>query len=429
MIRIFFKHLTLLCLCCLASGFLALGQTNFDDYFLKKTLRMDYVHAGSDTTEFVFLDQIKEEPFWGGSLTKLIDTFNFGDYRVLVRDSVTGKTLYTRGYSTLFREWQATPEAKRICKSFVENVVIPLPKHTVRLSIESRNRKNVFTEIFSVFVNPADPFVVKNLNCNFEVQRLHGKRDPSVALDVVILAEGYTASEMDKFVQDANRFVGYFFTVEPFASRTDAVNFWAVLSPSVESGTDYPNEGKWANTVLNSNFYTFYTDRYLTTQDMKRVRDVAALAPYDQIYILVNSKTYGGGGIYNFYNLCASDMDWASEVFTHEFGHAFAALADEYAYDDTPAELMFDLDIEPWAANLSTLAKGKPKWSDLILAGTQIPTQNEQADKVGAFEGAGLSLHKLYRPCYDCKMRTNNCKLFCQVCLRTVQAMLDFYTK
>ena len=54
-----------------------------------------------------------------------------------------------------------------------------------------------------------------------------------------------------------------------------------VNAPSEESGTDIPGDGIWRNTILNTHFYTFNSERYLTTRDVKQIRDLAAYAPYD----------------------------------------------------------------------------------------------------------------------------------------------------
>ena len=412
--------------------YVALGmqaQVDFDRYFEAHTLRFDYAQAGNAHESQFLPVALKKEAFWGGSHTKLIDTFQYGDYMLSVYDSASNTLIYSRGYSTLFREWRGTPEAQSISRTYTENVVMPFPKATIRITLAERNRQNVFETRYETYISPRDPFIDQTTAFNFPTKRLHGTAEPAKALDIVVLPEGYTEAEMEKFEKDAQRFVNYFFEVEPFASHKQDVNFWAVMAPSAESGTDVPHHGVWRNTLLNTHFYTFYSDRYLTTRDMVRVRDVAALAPYDQIYILVNTEKYGGGGIYNYYNLCSSDNKYSREVFTHEFGHAFAALADEYAYDNTPPETMYDLSVEPWQVNLSTLVDFKSKWADLVEKGTPLPTPNEQTDKVGAFEGGGYSLTKIYRPMYDCKMRSNATNSFCPVCYRAVEALLRFYSE
>jgi len=204
-----------------------------------------------------------------------------------------------------------------------------------------------------------------------------------------------------------------------------------VNAPSEQSGTDIPGDSIWKNTILNTHFYTFNSERYLTTRDVKQIRDLAAYAPYDQIYILVNSKKYGGGGIYNYYNLCTSDNEYAEQVFTHEFGHAFAALADEYHYGSDNAEEIYNLSVEPWQVNITTLVDFESKWKNMVDKDTPIPTPDteEHKNKVGAFEGAGYVSKKIYRPVYDCKMRSNKTNEFCPVCLKAVTEMLKFYSE
>jgi len=124
---------------------------------------------------------------------------------------------------------------------------------------------------------------------------------PEDHIDLVILAEGYTVDEMDKFVEDAKRVSGYLFEEEPYKSNRKKFNVTALLTPSVDSGTDIPGENVYKNTIFNATFYTFDLDRYLTTSDMKSIYDAAAGVPYDHLYILVNSERYGGGGFYNFF--------------------------------------------------------------------------------------------------------------------------------
>ncbi|NQU51486.1 MAG: peptidase, partial [Bacteroidetes bacterium] len=102
-------------------------------------------------------------------------------------------------------------------------------------------------------------------------------------VDLVILAEGYTNLEMDKFVEDAKRVTQYLFDEEPFRSDKKNFNIKAVLTPSVDSGTDVPGENIYKNTHFNSNFFTFNLPRYLTTSDMKTIYDAAAVVPYDHI--------------------------------------------------------------------------------------------------------------------------------------------------
>lgn len=408
----------------------ALGQVKFDDYFLPKTLRFDYNRAGNSDTSYIFFEQLKEEPFWGGSKTNLIDKFAYGDYMLQVFDSTGQKLIYSRGYSSLFREWIDTEEARKLPRSYYGSVVLPFPKNKIIIKLLNRDRKQEFNVVYELKVDPKNYFIIKEPTGTYKTEKL-GTAEPATALDIVVLPEGYTADEMDKFKTDVQRFMGYFFKVSPFKEFQSKINFWLVKAPSEESGTDIPGQGIWKKTILSTHFYTFDSERYLTTRDVKQIRDLAAHVPYDQIYILVNSTKYGGGGIYNYYNLCTSDNKYSEEVFTHEFGHAFAALGDEYQYGYDKAEELYDMTVEPWQVNLSNLTHFESKWKDLVDDKTPIPTPDEEKyqDKVGAFEGAGYVKKGIYRPVFDCKMRSNATKTFCPVCYRAVLDLLKFYTE
>lgn len=419
-----------------AIAFIAFSHTNaqikFDDYFENKTLRMDYIQAGNAQEQHIYFQQYKEEPYWGGSLKNLLDDFNFGDFMLVVQDSATQQEIYSRGYSSLFWEWQDTEEARLISRSYYESVVMPYPKKTIKIVLMRRDTKHVFRPFFETFLNPkTNYFIQKDKQLAFETIELLNNGNHNQKLDVVILAEGYTKNQMAKFEKDCQRFVDYFFEVEPFKSNKKLVNFWAVKTISEESGTDIPGQNVWKNTFLNTHFYTFNSERYLTSSDVRNIRNAAAYVPYDQIYILVNTEKYGGGGIYNYYNLCSSDHPQSDKVFTHEFGHAFAALADEYAYGNTKASDLYDMTVEPWQVNITNLVDFDSKWKKLVDKNTPVPTPTsaEYRKKVGAFEGAGYTQQEIYRPTYDCKMRSNNTADFCPVCYDTVLKMLKFYAE
>ncbi|MBN1250545.1 MAG: peptidase M64 [Bacteroidales bacterium] len=407
------------------------AQINFDDYFLNKTLRFDYTRAGNSDTSYVFFEQLKEEPFWGGSKINLIDKFNFGDYMLIVYDSTGQNLLYSRGYSSLFKEWIDTEEATETSRSYYESVVMPFPKEKIIVKIQNRDRKNIFHTVFEYKIDPKSYFIVKETYDKYSTEKIYYSGNYNKKLDIAILPDGYTKEEIGKLKTDANRFIKAFFEVSPFKENKDKVNFWLVNAESEESGTDIPGTGVWKKTILNTHFYTFNSERYLTTRDVKKIRDLASYVPYDQIYILVNTKKYGGGGIYNYYNLCSSDNELSTKVFTHEFGHAFAALADEYTYGFDNAEELYDLSVEPWQANISTLVDFESKWKNMVDKKTPIPTPDteEFKDKVGAFEGAGYVTKKVFRPTHDCKMKSNNTNEFCPVCYKTVLEMLNFYSE
>jgi len=410
-------------------GFSSLSQVNYNMYFTSQTMRFDYNIAGDANSQTIYFEQVRKEPVWGGSKVNLLDKFNFGDYRVLIFDSATNNLLYTRGYSDLFKEWQDTEEAKQISRTYYSSVIFPFPKRAIKLQIDRRKRNMKWEMIYTIDINPDSYFINSDAPPSYKTKKIFDSGSPATKVDIVIIPDGYTKKEMRKFHKDSKRFVSYFFECSPFKENIDKFNFWTVDAISEESGTDIPGNDVWKKTVLNTHFYTFDSERYLTTRDVKSIRDIAGCVPYDQIYILVNTDKYGGGGIYNFYNLCSSDNPLSDKVFTHEFGHAFAALADEYAYSDTPASELYDMTVEPFQVNITNLANFDSKWKGLVNDSIPIPTPDslEYRNIIGAFEGGGYAKKKIYRPTYDCKMRSNRVANFCPVCEQAIIEMINFY--
>ena len=407
------------------------SQIDFDDYFVDKTLRLDYFHTGDSINDYYSLDELIEEPFWGGSRVNLIDKFNYGKYRFEILDEASNTLIYSRGYSTLFNEWQTTEEAKHTTKTFSETVVFPFPKNPIIVKFYGHNRKNELLKKFENRIDPENYFIKPERVAEYENFEVLNSGDPSVKVDIVIIPEGYTEQEMEKFKKDCDRFAGYLFNSSPFKENKDKFNIWGIEAPSIESGTDIPKDDIWKKTIVNSTFYTFDLERYLMTADNKSLRNLASNAPYDQIYILANSDKYGGGAIYNHYSLSVIDNKYSEFVITHEFGHGFASLADEYYTSDVAYQDFYPLDVEPTDPNLTTLIDFDSKWKDLVEEGTPIPTPDtdEFKNKVGAFEGGGYMEKGIYRPTHDCSMKSIKVDGFCPVCKRAIQQMIDFYSE
>lgn len=410
---------------------LAFSQINFDDYFMDKTLRLDYYHTGNSTDDNYSFDELIEEPYWGGSKVNLLNQFDYGKYEFIVKDAGSGKEIYSRTYSTLFSEWQTTEESKKITKTFSETVTFPFPQSPVVVEFYSRDKKNILHKKFELNIDPENYFIKKERPLEFENFKVHYSGDPSVKVDIVIIPDGYTKDEMQKFKDDCNKFSDFLFNTDPYEQNTDKFNLWAIEAPSKESGTDIPADNIWKNTIANSTFYTFDLERYLMVIDNKNLRNLASNAPYDQIFVLVNTNKYGGGAIYNHYSVCSSDNENSDYVFTHEFGHGFAGLADEYYTSDVAYNEFYSLDVEPLEPNITTLIKFDSKWKDMIAENIPIPTPATgiYKDKVGVYEGGGYVAKGVYRPMQDCSMKSISVNNFCPVCKRSIQRMIDFYSK
>ena len=411
--------------------FTSLTYASFDEYFIDKSMRIDYVHAGNNRNEHYYVEQIKQEPFWAGSTKNLIDTFKYGKYFFEIYDEATSTLIYSRGYSSLFGEWQTTDEAKNINKAFYESVIFPYPKNKVIVKWYSRDYAGKFKKTMELLVDPSSYFIDPSLSKPYPLYTAHYSGDSHQKVDIVILPDGYTEDDMELFKNDCDKFAKELFKYYPYSDYKDAFNIVGVLAPSVDNGVDIPADSVWKSTQLSSAFYTFDSERYCMTEDYKSVRDLAANAPYDQIYILVNQEKYGGGAIYNFYSLSVNSNAKAGQIFIHELGHGFAGLADEYYSSSTSYNEFYNLSIEPWEPNITTLVDFDAKWKHLLSKRIPVPTPDtkEYLDKIGVFEGGGYVAKGVYRPRHDCLMKSFEDSIFCKACEEAIIEMILFYTE
>ena len=391
-------------------------------------------------------------------------------------DHETGRLLYVHTFSTLFQEWQATEEATRVEKAFQNSCNVPMPRRKVDVKVTLTDFHNQVQAQLQHVVDPAD-ILIRPLDTsstpyyyiwkgqtlplakekatdqagrrNFMPTEgpLDGEPDIVSCIDLAIVAEGYTRQQMGKFYGDCQRVVDALFAHEPFTSMKQRFNVVAVAAESQQSGPSVPHRGRWSLTPSNVHYDTFYSDRYLMTQDMHRLYDLLSGVPFEHIIVLVNSDTYGGGGIYNQLTVSTSDHPTFRQVLVHEFGHAYAGLGDEYFYDDG-YETMYPADTEPWEPNLTTLVDFQSKWADMVPKGTPVPTPpsadvpnyrmvktaeerqrlNAATRRVGVFEGGGYQSKGVYRPAQECRMKINEVEDFCPVCARALVRITDFYT-
>jgi hypothetical protein len=442
--------------------------------FTPKTMRLDYFHTGDHGKEIVALDRLVSDGPWAGSTTHLLDDLNLGTYFFEVVDPLTNQTLYSRGFASLYGEWEATDESKSGTRTFHESLRFPWPKSPVQVVLKKRGPDGLFREIWTTRVDPASPAVnAADVAPAGKVWTVFENGPPTEKVDLLILGEGYTAAEMPKFHGDVKRLTDKLFATEPFKSRKSDFNVRAIDLPAAASGVNRPHVGKFRRTAVSAEYYIFESERYMLTYDNRALRDVLSEAPYEFIEILANEKQYGGGGIYNFEATASVDTAFSEYVFVHEFGHHFAGLADEY-YMSPGVFTAFPANApEPWEPNVTALRDAAHlKWKDLVDTSTPVPTpwdkdaweakarefldrrlalikraapeaefdalfREQQASdtpmlggmkysgKVGAFEGASYQAKGLYRPQTDCIMYTRDEVGFCKVCRKAIERVID----
>ncbi len=389
----------------------------FDDYFEDRTLRLDYTFAGNHEHQELYVDELVSLPHWYGRRQRLDEVPLKGNGEITVRSKADGKVIYRHTFSSLFQEWLSTEESKRTMKSFENVFLVPFPKAAVDITVTLRDYHEKVNASMTHSVDPKDILIRKTgEELATPYITLQKASDTTRCIHVAYVAEGYQQHEMGTFLEDCKIAMESLFAHEPFKQMQDRFNMVAVMSPSAESGTSWPAKGIWKNTVLGSHFDTFYSDRYLTTLHLKKLHDVLAGIPYEHIIILVNTDHYGGGGIYNSYNLTYAHGIAFRPVVVHEFGHSFGGLGDEYPYgNDDP---MYFADTEPWEPNLTTKHDFNGKWEQLVKEG-----------KAGLVEGGGYLSKGVWRGFENCRMRTNEEPEFCLVCRQALIRLIDFYTK
>lgn len=218
-----------------------MGFAQFDKYFKNKTLRYDFYHCGNYDSEYYFFDEMIEEPYFAGSKISLVDDKNYGVQMFKIIDKKSKKVIYQRTYNTLFNEWQLTDEAKTTSKGMPESVVFPFPKQDVIIEIYSRDRKGNFNKKHEQEIN-VDSYFIRKAKPEHEGFEVHYTGNSDKRVDIVLIPEGYSENEKEKFEKAAKNFSDELFSFEPFTDLKDKFNIRAVWAPSKESGVTIPGE-------------------------------------------------------------------------------------------------------------------------------------------------------------------------------------------
>lgn len=408
-------------------------KVDFGQYFTGETMRFDFHHAGDSRQEFYCFDKVLREGEWAGSKVSLINPFDYGEQHFRIIDKQSGKVIYKNNYCTLFNEWQTTPEAAVTTRSFPEGVIFPEPKGDFIIEFYARNKESKEWEkryTQAVQVNDYNIVPQKKMYGSIDI---HIGGDIAHSLDIVLLPDGFTADEKEKFLASCRMWSDALFSYEPFTSNAHRINIRAVWAPSNESGVSKPGTGEWVDNLFETRFYTLGSERYQMTEEFQKVRDVASNAPYESIFILTNTDKYGGGGIYNFYGLgSAGKTGRTGEVYVHEFGHSLMGLGDEYIEKGNTVSALYPAGKEPWEANLTRFVNFEGKWEDMIAEETPVPTiaaegSNEEDWVIGAYEGGGYLEKDIYRGWPECMMKALTD--FCPVCQRAIIRYLDYICK
>ena len=426
------KRIIFLSLLVISIGAISKAQ-DFEKHFSDSTLRIDYILSGNVKSQAVSLDGMSRLPGWHGKRRHLTEIPVHGAATISMTLAATGQLIYQSTFSTLFQEWLDLDDAKLAPKAFECVQLVPMPRDSVVINVSLYNHRHQVISSIEHKVYPTDPTIVHKGEIDVpHFVTLNQAARPESGINIALVAEGYTAEQMQDFLNDCNKAVDGLFGFEPFKAMRDRFNVIAVLTPSKHSGPSIPSEGVWHETAIGSSFDTFGTPRYLTTLRIKQMHDALAGTPYEHIIVMVNTDRYGGGGIYNTLNLLMTKHKLFIEVLVHEFGHSFAALADEYAYEgEEPND--YPLDVEPWAQNITTLVDFDSKWKSMMPNGKAIISKtddkNLDTQSIGLYEGAGCVLKGVYRPTPNCMMKTLKVPIFCPVCTMAIQHVIDFYSK
>lgn len=422
-------------LVCLIVGLTASYAQPFEEHFQDATLRIDYIFAGNSEQQIIAVDEFSTFDNWAGRRVNLDSIPVRGNGEVKVIDAENGTTLYRNSFSSLFQEWLTTDEAATETKSFEFTQLVPMPKRNAIIETTLLDNKGEVQSTVRHRFDPTDK-LIRNLNNRAITPHEYLLKSGSSqeCIDVVIMAEGYTADEMELFMQDARTAYEEIISYEPFAKHKERFNFIAAKTPSSQSDVSVPQDGVWKQTTVNSNFMTFYSPRYLTTNSVHLIHDNLVGVPCEHLIILANTDTYGGGGIYNSYTLTTAHNPYFKPVVVHEFGHSFGALADEYFYEEPDhTENFYTLDYEPWEQNITSLVDFDSKWKDMLGKGEKIPTEPTDKRKkrytVGVYEGGGYLTKGMYRPAVICRMRDNVATQFCPVCQRAIERIILYNTE
>lgn len=268
---------------------------------------------------------------------------------------------------------------------------------------------------------------------------------PGNRINILVMGDGYQASEQAKFNADAAKVMATFFSTPPYSTYANFFETATLFTPSAQSGAKHPAyksgcagppsqaaccgdlqmqsdrlAGTLVNTAFDATFCYANTQRLVGVSFSKVLSAAAAVPDWDKIFLIVNDATYGGAG--GSIAVLSTNPD-SGAIGVHEFGHSFAGLADEYADAYPSFQGCSDRNaIRPCSPNVTDeTAANLVKWASFIEAATPLPTPGTAMydGSVGLFEGASYTPTGLYRPQHTCMMRELGRSL-CAVCAQEI---------
>lgn len=236
--------------------------------------------------------------------------------------------------------------------------------------------------------------------------------DNPKAVTLLFLPDGFTSDQLPMFIEAVEVVKKQIAVTPPFSDMLSSLRVAHAALPSEEGGIDVAKR----RTCFGGRF----TNERIIEVDQKRAAE--ALDHYlgsrsGVALVVANTEQYGGsGGTATVFSLHPT---WMSEIALHELGHSWFKLADEYASAGQAATM------NPVEANVcGHCDREKLKWRDLVEPSTPLPTTEDNPHGViGAFEGAKYHSSGVYRPAFDCKMRTPGVP-FCLVCATEIKEEL-----
>jgi hypothetical protein len=235
----------------------------------------------------------------------------------------------------------------------------------------------------------------------FPVQTIVDNGLPSKRVKFVFMGDGFTNLQQGSFISRVESYSTNMFMQPPFSNYKNFFNIYAIEVPSNESGADHPNDATDESTsdpqpVLVADTYFDVTFDYAGTHRLVYPKNAQAVfnvlsanfPSYNQSFVFSNSTYYGGaGGTF----ATATVNEFSDEVATHEIGHSFGGLADEYNIGGQGERPNRTRTTDPLTI----------KWKNWL-----------GSENIGIFP---VGVGDWYRPHQNCKMNKLNVP-FCAVC-------------